>query len=113
LDNEAATVAECAIDEQGFVVLFVTKKAEAPKVAATPALAPPPAAAAETPAATPAAAPAATGPAAGAAAPTIAPDAAVADAGAAFGSLLTGSALETAVSNICEMGFPRDDVGLA
>ncbi|GAX79978.1 hypothetical protein CEUSTIGMA_g7417.t1 [Chlamydomonas eustigma] len=110
LDNEAATVAECAIDEQGFVVLFVTKKTEPPKAATTPAPASTPAVPSTETSAAAATPPAATHPAAPAAvaAPTAAPTAV--DTGSAFGSLLTGSALETAVSNICEMGFPREDV---
>lgn len=107
LDKEEATVGECGMDEKGFIVLFVAKdakKAEAPKpageaapsAAATPpapaAAAPPTVAAAVTPAAAPAA------------------EAAAEPTGASFGSLLTGSALETAVANICEMGFEREEV---
>lgn len=62
--------------------------------------------------AAPAAAPAAAAPAAAPAAAAPAPAAAAApgDYSAAASGLLAGSALETAISNICEMGFPREEV---
>ena len=103
LDKEDATVAECAIEEKGFIVVFVTKPAKpaAEPSTATTATPPAPAASAAPPAATP-----------DAAAPT-APAAAAQPTGAAFGSLLTGSALDTAVANICEMGFDREEVNIS
>ncbi|GFR49128.1 hypothetical protein Agub_g10926 [Astrephomene gubernaculifera] len=121
--DDATTVGDNQITEQGFIVVFIQpKKAEAPKPAAapTPAATEPAAAAAPAPAAqapaaaappqpAPAAAPAAA-PAPAAAAPA---PAAVAPADAytaAASGLLAGSQLETAISNICEMGFPRDEV---
>jgi len=106
LEKEEATVAESGIDEKGFIVVFVTKPV---KAAAEPSAAPAatPAAAAPAPAAAVAAAAAAT-PAVNAA--PSAPPAAAEPTGASFGSLLTGSALETAVTSICEMGFAREEV---
>ena len=104
LEKEEATVAESGIDEKGFIVVFVTKPV---KAAAEPSAAP---------AATPvAAAPAPAAAVAAAATPAVnaapsAPPAAAEPTGASFGSLLTGSALETAVTSICEMGFAREEV---
>jgi UV excision repair protein RAD23 len=127
------------VKEKDFFVLMVSKvrrivqkstrfnyivaqpKAPAPAAAASsstpaPAAAVPvtPAAAAPAPeapapaAATPAAAPAPTTPAAPAAAAAEPPAPAV---DTPFGaSFLSGSALETAVANLVEMGFPRDEV---
>ncbi|PNW79780.1 hypothetical protein CHLRE_08g366400v5 [Chlamydomonas reinhardtii] len=122
--DDATTVGDNQVTEQGFIVVFIQpKKAEAPKPAAAPAPAaaePAAATAASVPAATPTAAPAADAPAATpAAAPTAAaaPAAAPAAGGApadsytsAASGLLAGSALETAIANICEMGFPREEV---
>lgn len=117
LDNDDATVGVAGINEQGFIVVFVAKKAEpakaaeaAPTPSPTPAATPPAAASAAAPApAAPAPAPAAAAPA-----PAAASEAAAAAAGqpAAAGGggvagFLTGPALEEAVNNICEMGFDR------
>ncbi|GLI65743.1 hypothetical protein VaNZ11_009344 [Volvox africanus] len=117
--DDGTTVGENQITEQGFIVVFVQpKKAEAPKPAAAPAPA-----ATESAAAPPTSAPAAPtppppapvpAPVAPAAAPAPAPVAPLphpADAyTAAASGLLAGSALESAIANICEMGFPREDV---
>ncbi|GLC44031.1 hypothetical protein PLESTB_000221600 [Pleodorina starrii] len=118
--DDGTTVGDNQITEQGFIVVFVQpKKAEAPKPAAAPAPV-----ATEPAQAAPSAVPAAQTPAAQAPAPAPTPAAAPAPAPAAAeaaahpadayttaaSGLLAGSALETAVSNICEMGFPRDEV---
>ncbi|KAJ3183471.1 hypothetical protein HDU87_006790 [Geranomyces variabilis] len=121
LDN-AKTVAECKIEETGFLVVMTPK----PKpVAATPAAAPatpvkPSEASSSTPAVapTPAIAPAA--PSAAAAPATSTPSQAApatpSPAGAATtgpfdaSTLATGSAYDSAVANLLEMGFPRDQI---
>ncbi|KXZ50210.1 hypothetical protein GPECTOR_17g847 [Gonium pectorale] len=114
--DDATTVGDNQITEQGFIVVFVQpKKAEAPKPAAPPAPAAEPAAspapAAQAPAAAAAPSPAAPAAAAPAAAPVAAGAAPAGDAyTSAASGLLAGSALETAVNNICEMGFPREEV---
>lgn len=95
-------MAECSIEEKGFIVVFVTKPAKAAVEPSTVPAVTPAAPAASTPVPAPAAA--------AAAIPATTVAATAEPAGAAFGSLLTGSALETAISNICEMGFAREEV---
>ncbi|TFK22576.1 UV excision repair protein Rad23 [Coprinopsis marcescibilis] len=111
------TVESCGIKEKDFFVLMVAKArqtapAPAPAVSVAPAVTPAPAPVAA-PEPAPAAAPAA---AAAAAAPT--PEATPADAPAApsssdgfsAGSFLAGPALQNAITNLMEMGFPREQV---
>ena len=93
-------MAECSIEEKGFIVVFVTKPTKAAvEPSAAPTVTP-----ADPAASTPVPAPAA------AAIPATTVAATAEPAGAGFGSLLTGSSLETAISNICEMGFAREEV---
>ncbi|KAI8924397.1 XPC-binding domain-containing protein [Entophlyctis helioformis] len=107
---DEATIAELKITEKDFVVVMVAK----PKAAPAPA---PPAASAPAPVAAPAPAPvAAPAPAAApavAAAPAPAAPAAAATPSAPDSALATGSVYESAVSNLVEMGFPREQVVVA
>ncbi|KAJ3157573.1 hypothetical protein HDU86_003225 [Geranomyces michiganensis] len=119
LDN-AKTVADCKIEESGFLVVMTPK----PKPAATPAAPATPAKPAEAPstpapAATPVTAPAApaapSAASAASAATTQAAPATPSPAGATTGpfdasTLATGSAYDSAVANLLEMGFPRDQI---
>eukprot|EP00197_Chlamydomonas_leiostraca_P002491 CAMPEP_0202857126 /NCGR_PEP_ID=MMETSP1391-20130828/179_1 /ASSEMBLY_ACC=CAM_ASM_000867 /TAXON_ID=1034604 /ORGANISM="Chlamydomonas leiostraca, Strain SAG 11-49" /LENGTH=392 /DNA_ID=CAMNT_0049535885 /DNA_START=95 /DNA_END=1273 /DNA_ORIENTATION=- len=118
LDNEGSTVADNSITEQGFIVVFVQPVKKAAAAPEAPAAAP---ASAATTSAAPAAG-AAPAPAAPAAAPApvqpAAPAAPAAAAGpvdysSAASNLLSGAALEGAISNICEMGFEREQVARA
>eukprot|EP00199_Chlamydomonas_sp_CCMP681_P001812 CAMPEP_0119109034 /NCGR_PEP_ID=MMETSP1180-20130426/16885_1 /TAXON_ID=3052 ORGANISM="Chlamydomonas cf sp, Strain CCMP681" /NCGR_SAMPLE_ID=MMETSP1180 /ASSEMBLY_ACC=CAM_ASM_000741 /LENGTH=354 /DNA_ID=CAMNT_0007094729 /DNA_START=12 /DNA_END=1076 /DNA_ORIENTATION=- len=104
LADDSASLAVCGVTELGFIVLFVQAP---PKLAAAPAVA------SETsaPASGSTAVASTTVPAA---APTVAPAAAPAavegPAASGASSLLSGSALETAIAGICEMGFDRIEV---
>ncbi|KAL6762625.1 XPC-binding domain-containing protein [Haematococcus lacustris] len=123
LENDTQTVSECGFTETGFIVVFIQppKKAEA-KPAAAPAAVVQPAAEAAPVAAPPApvaapvsdtpAAPAAATPAP-AAATDPAPAAAASGYSSAASSILTGAALEAAITEICAMGFERDQVARA
>lgn len=95
LADDAATVESVGFEESGFIVVFIAKPAAAPKAPEPPA--------APAPATTPAA------PAPAAPAPALAAEAAPAPP-AAPGGLLTGSNLEGAISNLCDMGFDRAEV---
>ena len=114
------TIESCGIKEKDFLVLMVSKPKAAPAAPAastsTTAAAPatPAPAPAEPAPATPAAAPAPDAAAPAAAAP----DATMSDStssssssdGLMTGSFLSGAALQGAIDNLCEMGFPREDV---
>ncbi|KAI8819868.1 XPC-binding domain-containing protein [Fimicolochytrium jonesii] len=109
--DDARTVEEAKIEEKGFIVVMVGK----PKPAAS-ASTPAPAAAPATPA-TPVASAPAPAPAATPATPTPAPQTAAAPAVAATpagpfdaSTLATGSAYESAVQNLVEMGFERTEI---
>ncbi|KAL2914429.1 UV excision repair protein rad23 [Polyrhizophydium stewartii] len=115
---DASTIEQLKITEKDFVVVMVAKPkpaaAASSSAAATPAPAPAPTpapVAAPAPAATPAPA-AAAAPAAPAAAAAAAPAPAPATPSVADTSstLATGAVYENAVSNLVEMGFPREEV---
>ncbi|MEW5300632.1 MAG: hypothetical protein WDW36_003547 [Sanguina aurantia] len=109
LEDAAATIGSSNVTDVGFIVVFIQKKAEPAKVAApveAPAAPAPAQAAPSTPA--PAAAAAASPAAAAAAAAASTPSGDVYSSAAS--GLVSGSAYNTAVDNICEMGFAREEV---
>mmetsp|Transcript_14944 Transcript_14944/g.38398 ORF Transcript_14944/g.38398 Transcript_14944/m.38398 type:complete len:355 (-) Transcript_14944:31-1095(-) len=100
--KDDTTLGENNVTENGFMVIMMTKDKKAPE----------PAPAAPAPAAAPAAEAAPATPAAPAAAPAAAAavPAGTPDYSSAASALATGSALESSVSMICEMGFEREQV---
>ncbi|KAJ9522183.1 hypothetical protein QJQ45_005238 [Haematococcus lacustris] len=114
LENDTQTVSECGFTETGFIVVFIQppKKAEAKPAAAPAAVVQPAAEAAPAPVSDTPAAPAAATPAP-AAATDPAPAAAASGYSSAASSILTGAALEAAITEICAMGFERDQVARA
>ncbi|KDO34552.1 UV excision repair protein Rad23 [Saprolegnia parasitica CBS 223.65] len=110
--KDESPLSEYNVKENDFLVVMVTKPKAAKKPAAAPAAAP-----AATPAAAPVAAPVAASvatPAAPApAAPTATPAAAQAEAPAAPAGIVVGEALSATIQQLCDMGFPEDQVRLA
>ena len=98
---------EIGASEKDFIVVMVTKKKvqTASPMPATPT----PTSASKSPAKSPAVAPASTTSTVVPNVPTPTPATTTNDEN----TLATGSALQTAVSNLCDMGFPRDQVMLA
>lgn len=97
LTADDSTIASYNIKEGEFIVVVAAKAKAAPAPAAAPAAAPAPAPA-------PAAAPPADGapPAAGGAAPM--------SIDAAASNLVAGSQMEGTITQLCDMGFPREEV---
>jgi len=121
---DSKTVGECGIKEKDFLVLMVAKPKPAAATSSTPAAATsaPPSAAPSQPSVVPSQVPPVAPPAAPSPAPATpaAPPSAPASASpqatpAAEGpndpnSLLTGTALQSAINNMVEMGFPKEQV---
>lgn len=122
--DDAKVVSQCNFKEKDFLVLMISKAKAAPATSAASTsasassapVAPPAATSSQTPAST-SATPATTGAAAPIETDTTeqAPAAPVTEPPATTGtpadpSFVTGSALEASITNMMEMGFPREDV---